>query len=76
MDEQEKIHHYIHLFGELFSRLGRWVRVVLLLLIAILIVFQAALHIRSLRPYVSPMDKLDGVPVKERSVKDWNEENH
>ncbi|MWV44740.1 hypothetical protein GRF59_14060 [Paenibacillus sp. HJL G12] len=73
MDEKEKIRQYLLLFDRLNMQAGKFTKILLIFLIAALIFFQAALHIRPLRPFISPVDRLDGIPVKERNVKDWQD---
>ncbi|MEC0372085.1 hypothetical protein [Paenibacillus chibensis] len=71
MNEKEQVKHYLVLFERLCDQAGRLTKVLLIFLIAALIFFQSALHIQPLRAFISPVDKLDGIPVNERAVKDW-----
>ncbi|MBE9912921.1 hypothetical protein G8C92_02580 [Paenibacillus donghaensis] len=70
MNEKEQIRQYLQLFDRLCEQAGKITKGALIFLFALLIFFQAALHIDWLRPFVSPVDRLDGVPVIERNVKD------
>ncbi|MDR0270286.1 hypothetical protein [Paenibacillus sp.] len=71
MNEKEQIRQYLQLFDRLCQQTGKLTKIMLIILIALLIFFQAALRIHSLRPFISPVDRLDGIPV-ERSGKDWH----
>ncbi|OZB94840.1 hypothetical protein [Paenibacillus sp. XY044] len=73
MDEQDQVRQYVRLFGECFRVLSKWVKRALIALVVMLILMQGALHIKAIRPYLSPVYKLDGIPVKEQDVKDWKE---
>ncbi|GIP25565.1 hypothetical protein J23TS9_06950 [Paenibacillus sp. J23TS9] len=73
MNEKEQVKQYLLLFERLNAQAGKLTKILLIFLIAALIFFQAALHIRYLRPFISPVDRLDGIPVKERNVKDWHD---
>ncbi len=72
MNEKEQVQQYVRLFERLCEQTGKWTKILLVFLIAALVFFQAALHIHSLRPLISPVDRLDGIPIKERNVKDWH----
>ncbi|MEK5644101.1 hypothetical protein BK138_13640 [Paenibacillus rhizosphaerae] len=73
MDEQDRVRQYLRLFGECFDVLSKWVKRALIVLVVMLILIQGALHIKQVRPYLSPVYKLDGIPVKDRDVRDWKE---
>ncbi|MBB3127636.1 hypothetical protein FHS19_002290 [Paenibacillus rhizosphaerae] len=73
MDEQDRVRQYLRLFGDVFDLLSKWVKRALIVLVVMLILMQGALYIKPVRPYLSPVYKLDGIPVKERDVKDWKE---
>lgn len=70
-DDQEQIEHYVMLFDELFLASSKVFKYVFWVLICLMICSQIALHIPSLRIYVSSVYKMDGVPMTERSVQDW-----
>ncbi|MGN7357391.1 DUF5359 family protein [Paenibacillus sp. SAF-054] len=71
MNEKEQVKQYLLLFERLCEQAGRLTKILLIFLLAALVFCQAALHISPLRPFISPIDRLDGVPIKERNVKDW-----
>lgn len=73
MNEQDRVRQYLRLFGACFDVLSKWVRRALIVLVVMLILMQGALHIKAVRPYLSPVYKLDGIPVKEQDDKDWKE---
>lgn len=70
-NDQEQIQQYVKLFNDLFLAGSRMIKYIFWTLICLLICSQIALRIPFLRMYVSSVYKLDGVPVTERSVKDW-----
>ncbi|MCJ8011107.1 hypothetical protein MUG84_05025 [Paenibacillus sp. KQZ6P-2] len=73
MNENEQVRQYLLLFDRLCTQAGKLTKILLIFLIAAFIFFQAALHIRPLRPFISPVERLDGIPIKERNVKDWQD---
>lgn len=58
MDEQDRVRQYLRLFGECFDVLSKWVKRALIVLVVMLILIQGALHIKQVRPYLSPVYKL------------------
>ncbi|WP_144029235.1 DUF5359 family protein [Paenibacillus campinasensis] len=57
--------------SELFDRFGSVLLRMLVCLLVALISLQLLLHYKPARPYVSPVDQLEGVPLDEQNVKDW-----
>lgn len=60
---------------ELLDRFGKVLLRMLAWLLIALIGLQLLLHYKPVRPYVSPIDQLEGVPLNEQNVKDWMMEN-
>lgn len=54
----------IDFLGNLLLRMLKWLGISLL-------VIQLLLHIDGIRPHLSPVYRMEGVPIDTRNVKDW-----
>ncbi|ANY71848.1 hypothetical protein BBD41_04195 [Paenibacillus ihbetae] len=50
---------------------GRLLLRVLIGLAAAMVIIQLLLHYEPARPYISPVQQMEGVPVNEQNVNDW-----
>ncbi|GAB6990330.1 hypothetical protein [Paenibacillus pini] len=73
MKEEERIREYVLLFNRLCHQAGYIVKIILTGLIVALLLFQIALHIDELRPFISSVDRMEGDTVNARNVRDWKE---
>jgi hypothetical protein len=59
----------------LHDRYGKVLLKLLIWLVLALVIFQLLLHYEPSRPYISPIQQMEGVPVNEPNVNDWMGEN-
>lgn len=59
----------------LHDRYGKALLKLLIGLAVALVITQLLLHYEPSRPYVSPVQQMEGVPVNEPNVNDWMREN-
>ncbi|MEC0205746.1 DUF5359 family protein [Paenibacillus lautus] len=57
------------------DRYGKVLFKLLIWLVLALVIFQLLLHYEPSRPYISPIQQMEGVPVNEPNVNDWIGEN-
>lgn len=59
----------------LHDRYGHMLLKLLIGLVLALVITQLLLHYEPSRPYISPIQQMEGVPVNEPNVNDWMGEN-
>jgi uncharacterized membrane protein affecting hemolysin expression len=59
----------------LHDRYGIMLLKLLIWLVLTLVITQLLLHYEPSRPYISPIQQMEGVPVNEPNVNDWMGEN-
>ncbi|CAM2803141.1 hypothetical protein PASE110613_01510 [Paenibacillus sediminis] len=67
--------YYTKLFIIFFNQVSKVFSKALILLCIALCLFQMILRINVFRPYVSPVDRLEGEPFSRSNVNDWMDGN-
>lgn len=68
-ESENEIFHRTDVIGNMLLKVLPW-------LVLTLLVIQLLLHIDCLRPLLSAVYRMEGVPIEVRNVKDWNDEKN